>query len=149
MGDTYEWLKFLHILTAIVAVTPAVAYPLMFVPAEKEGGEALQRVAGFAVRNDTRIFGPALVVAGLFGLLLVIEGGPGDVVEFSDSWVSAAFLIWFIMNGVLHGLLLPAERKLAAGDESAQRLVQIGGVAMVLLYLSMLHLMIFRPGVEY
>lgn len=145
MGGTYEWLKFLHILAAMLAVTPAVAYPLMFLPAEKEGGQALQRVAAFAARNDTRIFGPALVVSGLLGILLVTDM---EWLDFTQSWVSAALLLWFVMNGVLHGLLLPAERKVAAGDETAQRLVQIGGVAMVLLYLSMLHLMVFQPGMD-
>jgi uncharacterized membrane protein len=146
VGSTYDWLKFLHITAAMVAVAPAVAYPLMFLQVEKGRGEALRRVAAFAARNDTRIFGPALIVTGLFGLLLVTDM---DHVEFGHSWVSAALLLWIIMNGVLHGLLLPAERKVAAGDESAQRLVQIGGSAMILLYLSMVHLMVFRPGVDY
>lgn len=145
MGSTYDWLKFLHILAVMAAIAPAFAYPLLFRSAEKEGESAMQRVSAFAVRNDVRIFGPALIVAGLFGILLVAEM---DYLDFSQSWVSAAFLLWFIMNGVLHGLLIPAERKVSAGDESAYRLVQIGGVAMVLLYLSMLHLMVFQPGMD-
>jgi hypothetical protein len=73
--------------------------------------------------------------------------GEADHWEFGDSWIASAFLLWFIMNGVLHGLLLPAERKLAAGDESVQRLVQVGGTLMILLYLGMLHVMVFKPGV--
>ena len=50
------------------------------------------------------------------------------------------------MNGVLHGMLLPAERALASGDESARQTVDTGGLIMTVLLLVMLYLMVFKPG---
>lgn len=146
MGTPEEWMRFFHIVLAMVAVAPAVAYPLMFNWAGKQGTEEVQKVAGFAARYDRMVYTPALILVGLMGILMVVDL---DHVEFSDSWVSAAFLLWFVMNGVLHGLLIPAERKVSEGDATAMKLVRMGGIAMIVLFVGMVHLMVVRPGVEY
>jgi hypothetical protein len=43
-----------------------------------------------------------------------------DVFSFGDTWVSLAFLVWLAICGVITGMTLPAERKLAAGDLSVE-----------------------------
>jgi uncharacterized membrane protein len=146
VGDTYEWLRYFHILLAMIAVVPAVAYPLLFSWAGGQGDGEVQKVAGFAARYDRMVFTPALILVGLMGVAIVLDR---DHIEFSDSWISAAFLLWFIMNGVLHGLLIPAERKVSEGDLEAMKLVRIGGIAMIVLFLGILHLMVVKPGVDY
>jgi hypothetical protein len=68
------------------------------------------------------------------------------VTKFDDKWVNFAFLVWFAMNGVLHAMILPGERKLAAGDDTAEGKVKTGGMIMDLLFIVMLYLMIFQPS---
>jgi hypothetical protein len=50
------------------------------------------------------------------------------------------------MNGVVHGMLLPAERSVAAGDETAAKKVDTGGLILAVLLVGMLYLMVFKPG---
>jgi len=80
----------------------------------------------------------------VFGILMVVLSD--EVWEFSDAWISGAFLVWFALLGVLFGLLVPAERKAAAGDAGAARKVSMFGGFIHLLLVVMLYLMIFKPG---
>lgn len=143
MGTTRDWLLFFHLATVVVAFAPTVAHALLLRHAANEGPNAVQRWSRLAVRYDQRIYGPALVLAGFFGIVLILSE---DHWEFTQSWIVSAFVLWFGMNGALHGLIIPGERKVAAGDATAERKVKLGGALMTLLFVSMLHLMIFKPG---
>ena len=88
--------------------------------------------------------GPALVLAGIFGFGLV--GMSDKVVEFSEPWISAAMLVWFLMMGILFGMMLPAEKKAATGDEGAEKIISMSGGILHLLLAVMLFLMVFQPG---
>jgi hypothetical protein len=55
-------------------------------------------------------------------------------------------LVWFIMLGVIFGMMLPAEKKAAAGDEGAEKIISMAGGIMHLLLAIELYLMIFKPG---
>jgi hypothetical protein len=68
------------------------------------------------------------------------------VLDFDQAWVSLAFLVWIAICGVISAMLLPAERKAAAGDEAAELLVARAGQIATLLTLVMLYLMIWKPG---
>jgi len=57
-----------------------------------------------------------------------------------------SFLVWIAICGVISGVLLPAERKLAAGDDAAEATVERAGQIATLLLLVMLYLMIWKPG---
>jgi phage shock protein PspC (stress-responsive transcriptional regulator) len=72
----------------------------------------------------------------------------GKQFDFDQTWVNLAFIVWIAMNGVVHGLILPNERKLGAGeaDESVEKKVDLGGMLVTLLFLVMMYLMVFRPG---
>jgi hypothetical protein len=50
------------------------------------------------------------------------------------------------MNGLLHGLILKAEKQMANGDTSAQKRAEIGSGVLSLLFILTLILMIFKPG---
>lgn len=143
MVDT-TWSKlwmFLHIASVVVAFAPGIVTPLLY---QSFRGEGFRNVAGTLARNDQRVHGPALVASGLFGMFLILASH--ELVEFSDSWVSMAFLVWIAMNGVLHAMIIPAQRKMAAGDTEAEGRFRAGGAAIDLLFLVMLFLMIWKPG---
>jgi uncharacterized membrane protein len=144
IGSTpYKIVFLLHILSVIVAFAPAFVWPVTNASLRKEGGVG-SRVATQVVRNSMLVHGPALVLTGFFGILLIVLSD--EVWEFSQMWVSMAFLVWFALLGVVFGAIIPAERKVAGGDEAAEKKVAMfGGISHVLL-LVMLILMIWKPG---
>jgi hypothetical protein len=143
-GSTLYKLLFAgHMLTFVVAFAPAVINPVVFAKAKGDGDDAaLVRLAGHLSTNGRQIHFPALIALGAFGLGMVFEGDWG----FDQSWVSLAFLVWLGICGVVSGMLLPGERRLGAGDLSAEKLVERGGQLATLLLLVMLYLMIWKPG---
>ena len=140
----YNILLLLHIITVIVAFVPAIAHPVMTAQAKNLEPQARGQVHGFIARNSMRIYGNALILTGLLGFGL--SGMSEDVYPLSATWILASIVLWVLMIGALHGLIVPAERKMAAGDESAKQLVDIGGVVLTVLGLVVLYLMIFKPG---
>jgi len=134
-----------HMLSFVVAFAPAVINPVLFAKAKGDGDDtALVRLAGHLAGNGRQIHFPALIALGGFGIAMVLTSD--DQFGFGDTWVSLAFLVWLAICGVVTGLLLPGERKLAAGDLSAEKLVERGGQLTTLLVLVMLYLMIWKPG---
>ncbi|MEX2372782.1 MAG: hypothetical protein WD800_03180, partial [Dehalococcoidia bacterium] len=93
------------------------------------------------------------------GVWLVIEG---DAWEFSQAWISSAFVLWFIAMGIGGGIMARHARRLGeSADAAAQRgettsatlieefnapLAKIGGVALLLLYVAFIVLMVAKPG---
>lgn len=141
----YKLLYLGHMVSFLVAFAPAVIHPIL--TAQTKGDDdlsALGRLSGHMAGNGRRIHFPALVALGAFGLAMVLTSE--EVSDFGQAWVSLALLVWLAICGVVSGLLLPAERKLAAGDASAERLVERGGQIATLLLLVMLYLMIWKPG---
>ena len=139
----YKLLLLLHIGSAIVAFAPAFVSPFLGRAYRPSGGMPADLAAKLA-KNSQTVHGPALVLVGVFGFGLI--GMSDKAIQFSDAWVSAAMLVWFILLGVVWGLLIPAEKKVGEGDSAAEKLVgMFGGIAHLLL-LIMLVLMIFQPG---
>lgn len=140
----YKLMFLLHILAVIVAFAPAFVWPVVSVRLKKEGKPVGPAIGALAAGNTAKVHGPALVLVGLFGFGLV--GMSKSLYEFSDPWISVAMLLWFIMLGVLFGLMLPAEKRSASGDESADKIVSMAGGILHLLLLLMLIDMIWKPG---
>jgi arginine exporter protein ArgO len=120
---------YLHILAVVVAFAPSV---IAVLPGGRDG------LLGVVDRAGRTIYSPALILAGLFGILAIVTSD--EVFEFSDTWISLAFVVWIAMNGVFHALVLAGRRH---NDESK---VVTGQQIMTLLLLAMLYLMIFKPG---
>ena len=140
----YKILLLLHILAVIVAFGPAFAIPVMNVRARKLGGNASEVVASLVKGNTLKIYGPATVLVGVFGMGLV--GMSEKIWSFSQAWVSVALLLWIFVLALQFGLLAPAEKKAAAGDTDAVRLQSMfTGIQHVLL-LALLVVMIWKPG---
>ena len=145
IGDTpYKIVLLLHILTAVVAFAPAFAHPFLTQQAKALDPSNQQAVMGFLSKNGQRIYAPALIVTGLLGFAL--SGMSDSFYKLSQGWLMASFLLWIAMNGVLHALIIPGERKMAAGDMSAEPKVAAAGAAITVMLLVMLYLMIFKPG---
>ena len=142
-GSTLYKLLFLgHMISLVVAFAPAVANPLTAARAKTDGPDALRRLSGYQALNGKQVYFPALIVLAAFGIGLVFEGGFG----FDQTWVSLAFLGWIALCGIVSGLILPAERRLAGGDLEAESKVARGGQIATVLFLAMLYLMIWKPG---
>ena len=145
----YRVLVLLHILSAVVAFAPGFVWPVVNVRMRKGEGVPAPVRALIPVLSAT-VYGPALVLNGVFGALAVVASpGSGDAkyVDFSKPWVSIALLLWFLMLGILFGGLIPAERKEAqqttVGAES--RVPMFGGMLHLLFLLQLIN-MIFQPG---
>jgi hypothetical protein len=145
-GDgLYKLFYFGHMASFLVAFAPAVIHPIIGAQTKADGDpSALARLTGHMAGNGRRIHFPALIALGAFGLAMVFTSS--DVVAFDQAWVSLAFLVWLGICGVVSGMLLPAERKVAAGDESALVPLERAGQISTLLLVVMLYLMIWRPG---
>lgn len=145
VGDTpYRIVLILHILTFMAAFAPAFAHPLLANQAKALDDGARRQMLGFLVANGRRIYAPALIVAGLLGFGL--QGMSDGAWDFGQGWMIGAIVVWIAMNGVLHALILPNERRMADGQADAQKLVDAGGAAISLLLIVMLWLMVFKPG---
>jgi uncharacterized protein YqjF (DUF2071 family) len=63
-----------------------------------------------------------------------------DLFEFDQTWISVALVVWIVMIGVFHAMVLPGLRQ---GDNAK---VDNGNAALTALVLFMLYLMIWKPG---
>jgi uncharacterized membrane protein len=140
----YNIMLFLHIVTAFVAFAPAFVHPLLANQTKALDASNRGRVLTMIAGNGRRIYAPALILTGLFGFAM--QGMSDGVIEFGQTWFWLAIVVWIAMNGVLHGLILPAERAVAGGDETAAGKVDAGGIVLTLMLLFMLYLMVFQPG---
>ena len=125
----YKLFYLLHIASFVVAFAPVMVAVL---PGGKHAATSAMTAAGRVV------YAPALVATGLFGVLCVVTSD--DTWEFSQAWISLAFLVWIAMNGVLHAMVLAGRR--TANDPLTERGEQI----LTLLFVVMLYLMIWKPG---
>jgi uncharacterized membrane protein len=143
LSNTYKILLFLHIASVVVAFAPAVIGVL---PGGDEGAAATLRRAGRV------IYAPALILAGLFGILIVAIEGEDYGIEFSQTWISLSFLVWIAMNGVFHGMVLPtytrgrSRRSSRWGRGTTSNEVDTGLAIITVLFVIMLYLMIWKPG---
>lgn len=148
IGDfPYNVVLLLHLLAVIVAFAPAFVWPVVRVTMRKAGTPTIPESVGRHIAgNNFKVYGPALVVSGVFGALMILLSG--DRYQFSDTWVSTAFVLWFLMLAVLFALLAPAERKAAhpeATPGADARVNAFGGMVHLLLLLQLI-VMIWKPG---
>lgn len=155
----FRFFFLLHILAIIVAFAPAFVWPLIGRQARKATGApgaAAATTAPSPGRLVSRVLSPvvhgaALILAGLFGIILVAIT---DGLKFNQTWVSIAFLLWFLMIALMFIALVPTERRLASADLEGERRVAIEqrlsmfyGMMHLLLVLMVID-MIWHPGVK-
>jgi len=150
IGDTpYNIILFVHILTMFAAFAPMFVHP--FIDRQTQGDPSVRQsiFAGIAQRS-MKIYGSMLILGGLLGFGVAgMSKSPGTddlVYSVSDSWVWPAVVLWIAMNGVLHGMIIPGEKAIAAGDDTTGKRAEIGGMLITVMFLATLYLMVFKPG---
>ena len=150
LGDNlYNTFLLLHIFTAMVAFAPAFVHPMVTKQSAELDAANRGKILGFLAGNNRRIYAPALIVTGIlgFGVAGMSKDPTGELTyKVSQSWLVAAVLVWVAMNGVLHGVISPAEKALAGGDASAQKRLDIGAGVTSILLVVMVYTMVFKPG---
>jgi hypothetical protein len=146
IGDvSYDLMLLIHLAAVVVTFAPAAINPLLEKHFEKNGGEpVLRNWAGFSAFYTSRVSLSGLVVLLVTGVLLILLSD--DVWEFSQTWISLAFLVWFAIGGVVSAMILKGEKQMSAGDFSGRALVAKGGPIATVLLVVMLYLMVFKPG---
>ena len=143
--DLYNAVLFIHILAFLISFAPAVMNPLLANHLKRAGDEsAIRSWASFTSFYTSRVALSGLVVLLLTGVWLILISD--DAWEFSQTWISLAFLVWFAIGGVVSAMILKGEKAMAAGDLAKETLVSRGGKIATVLAAVMLYLMIFKPG---
>lgn len=119
----------LHMLSVIVAFAPAV---IAVLPGGRDGA------LGLIDRAGRQVYSPALILAGFFGIMLIVTSD--EAFEFSDTFVSLAFVVWIAMNGVFHAMVLAGQK------QNDAKKVNNGQAIITVLLIVMLYLMIWKPG---
>lgn len=146
-GDAYRAVLLIHVLSVVITFAPVVFAPLFEKFMRNEGGDAaVQMGARFSHFYTSRVAMGSLVVALLTGIGMIVMSD--EAIEFSDSWISVSFLVWFALAGVISAVIGKGERLLAEGDMSGSKLARTGGGIATVLLVIMLYLMIFKPGTD-
>jgi hypothetical protein len=150
MSTAFKVMLFLHIASLVAAFAPMVIHPVLSAQAKAAGPPTVGNVGGFMHANGRRIHFPALVLVGLFGLGMVFSSAPDGtdnrLYDFDQAWVSLSLVVWLALCGVVSGMILAGGRRLSAGDMTAEKQVVLGGQIATVLFLVMLYLMIWKPG---
>jgi hypothetical protein len=164
----YKLFLVLHFLTIIIGFGPIVLAGVFGTKATARPGRegAAISLATFEVLEEWAE--KFIYAAPVFGILLVLVSD--DAWKFSQTWISLAFLVYFLAVGVLHGAHKPNLRRmnalmaeLQAGAPGAgataggpppqvaelelrgRRAAIVGGVLNLLLVV-LLVLMVWKPG---
>ncbi len=144
-GDfAYDIILFIHIVSFLVAFAPAAINPLLEAHFAKNADDVtMSNWAKFSSMYTSRISLGALGLLFITGIIMIIQS---DLWEFSQSWISISFLVWFAIGGVVSAMILKGEKQIAQGDMNGRSLVAKGGPIATVLMLVMLYLMVFKPG---
>jgi uncharacterized membrane protein len=141
----YQLVYLLHIAAIVTAFAAAIVNPRLGGLAKRSDEGTARTINRFIADGSTKVHFPALAAVGLFGILMVLLSD--EVYEFSQAWISIAFVLWFAMLGLIWFVLVPAERRLGAApsDADEKKVAMFGGI-IHLLFLLMLIDMIWKPG---
>jgi uncharacterized membrane protein len=143
VNDTpYKVFLVLHVFSAIAAFAASAVHPLL--ARQLRNGPVPAAALAALVRNQRRFHGPALIVTGILGFGLA--GLSDEVYKLSQLWLILSFLAWVGANGVLHALVIPAEKAWAGGDLGGAKRSEQANVLLTLLLVVLLVLMIWKPG---
>lgn len=140
----YQLLLILHLVTVVVAFSPAIVHALTGTRLLREDEGASRSFFRVAVGNERTVYLPALVLVGLLGFAMV--GMSDDAFKFTDAWVLIAAILWVAIGGIVSAVIVPGERRLAEGDRAAEQKVAAAGGVVSLLFLVVVFLMVVKPG---
>lgn len=158
----YEVVYALHLLAVVVGFGSTFVQPFLASRARALDPPARAEVSRLSFDAGKVLGTPFIYAAGVFGVILVLLSE--DVYEFSQTWISIAFLLFIVaavVAGVVHGpnlrrlVALEQEAAAHAGPGEPPQLAEIqtrgkragmfGGI-LHLLFLLLLLDMVFKPG---
>ena len=111
----YEFLKFLHVLLAIVAVGFNASYGIWLARVAKEPEHALHVLQGIKVLDD-RFANPAYGLLLLLGLAMVWESG----IPFSTFWIAGSLVLYAVLVLIAVTMYSPTLRRQVALAEAGR-----------------------------
>jgi uncharacterized membrane protein len=144
----YKIVLILHVVFVVAAFGGMFVLPIL--SRTTRGTDAGGSVAQSMVTYLKRIAIPSMLAAGILGIGLVSlskpDGSDTALWSFKQGWVSASMAIWIALSLVYVLGLLPTERKLAEGDETAAKRIPMFTGIVHLGLVVMIYLMLFKPG---
>jgi uncharacterized membrane protein len=135
----YDWLLFLHVLSAFALVAALVAFTTLFVTVR--GTDApLLRISWLA----SRLWEVGGLGTLVFGVWMALDL---DSYDLFDGWILAALVLWLVASGAGSRVVM-AYTQARAGELSAlgTRRFTSQHVVMILATTLLLVDMIFKPG---
>jgi len=147
--DLFTILKFIHIMSAIVAVGANLTYAYWIRRAGTDQVRLLDALDGVQ-RLDSRVANPAYIVLLLTGLLMVFNVG----IPLTTLWIALALVLYVLVAFVGIVLYAPALRRQRAEAErdpssdayrSAAARANLLGAFTVVAVIVIVFLMVFKP----
>jgi uncharacterized membrane protein len=154
----YQIMLLLHVITAIVGFGGVIMHGAYNARAFRSPA-AEAAVTLKATASVTNIAHYAIYATFAFGIVLIAVSD-GEI-GFGEPWISGAFLVWFILVGLAHGLVRPAVKGLTARAEAlpadtvlstdteagalAKKLALGEGLTQLFLVVALV-LMVWQPG---
>jgi uncharacterized membrane protein len=146
----YSFLKFLHVLMAVVAVGFNASYGIWLARAAKEPEHAAHVLRGIKILDD-RFANPAYALLLVLGLAMVWESG----IPLSTFWIAASLVLYVVLVAIAVAGYTPALRQQVALAEAgridtdvyrkvAKRSGVIGGILAVTVVV-IIFLMVVKP----
>jgi uncharacterized membrane protein len=146
----YSWIKFLHVLLAIVAVGFNASYGIWLARAAREPGHELHVLRGIKVLDD-RFANPAYVLLLVTGIWMVAI----SFWQLTTFWILSGLILWAIVILLGVGLYTPTLRRQirvleAEGPQSEEyqwlsRRGTIVGIVLAILVVVIVALMVLKP----
>ncbi len=158
--SVYQLSLWVHISAVVVGLGMTFAESILFPVAMSMSPRHLPFVHRLQIVINRYFAQPALLLILVTGVYQVSDAGWG----FGSFWISASFLIVFVLGGLVGGFFIPSDKKLgpmvsaeiaAAGDgqvelsdvylSKARMQGMVGALAGVLVLVA-IYLMVAKPG---
>ena len=151
MSGLYPYIKFVHVLLAMVAVGFNASYGVWLARAAREPAHLGHVLRGIKTLDD-RFANPAYVLLLVTGLANIFIGG----IPLTTPWILGALALWAVLLVVGAGVYTPTLRRQIAAleasgpDSPAYRSLaargQATGIALAGIVVVLVFLMVLKPG---
>lgn len=111
----------IHISAAIIGLGATFAEAIAFQVAMKMDPRVMPFVHRMQRTINQRLANPALLVILITGIIQVLDS---DYIDFSDAWITSAFVIIIILGGLLGSYFIPTDKRLEA--QAAEEIAAAG-----------------------
>ena len=148
----FQFIRFIHVLLAIIAVGFNASYGIWLARATKAPQATQSHVLRTIKFMDDRIANPAYALLLLTGLFMVFSAG----IPFSRLWIAGGIGLWLVLLFVGLGIYTPTLRDQirvleseGPGSEEYQRLAARGrgtGIVLGIIVIAIVFLMVTKLG---